>query len=46
MGMFGEPADPASDLAEIALLGMEPTAATAAGWSWYNAVRTLVVGVP
>ena len=44
MGMFGEPADPASELAEIALLGMEPTAATAAGWSWYNAVRTLVVG--
>ena len=23
---------------------MEPTAATAAGWSWYNAVRSLVVG--
>ena len=44
MGMFGEPADPASELAEIALLGMEPTAATAAGWSWYNGVRTLVVG--
>ena len=44
MGMAGEPADRMAELAEIAVLGMEPTAATAAGWSWYNGVRSLVVG--
>ena len=44
MGMAGEPADRMNELAEIALLGMQPTAATATGWSWYNAVRSLVSG--
>ena len=44
MGMAGEPADRMNELAEIALLGMQPTAATATGWSWYNAVRSLISG--
>ena len=42
--MAGEPADRMDELAERAVLGMEPTAATAAGWSWYNGIRSLVVG--
>jgi DNA-binding CsgD family transcriptional regulator len=44
MGMAGEPADRMNELAEIAVLGMEPTAATAAGWSWYNGIRSLIAG--
>jgi len=44
MGLAGEPADRMNELAEIAVLGMEPTAATAAGWSWYNGIRSLIAG--
>jgi DNA-binding CsgD family transcriptional regulator len=44
MGMAGEPADRMNELAEAAILGMEPTAATAAGWSWYNGIRSLIAG--
>lgn len=44
MGMAGEPADRMNDLAESTVLAMVPTAATAAGWSWYNGIRSLVVG--
>ncbi len=44
MGLAGEPADRMNELAEVAVLGMEPTAATAAGWSWYNGIRSLIAG--
>jgi DNA-binding CsgD family transcriptional regulator len=44
MGMAGEPADRMNELAEAALLGMQPTAATTTGWSWYNAIRSLISG--
>jgi DNA-binding CsgD family transcriptional regulator len=43
MGMAGEPAQRLADVAERAVAGAEGSAATAAGWSWYNAVRSLVV---
>lgn len=46
MGMAGEPADRLADVAERAVAGTAgsaATATTAAGWSWYNAVRSLVV---
>jgi DNA-binding CsgD family transcriptional regulator/Flp pilus assembly protein TadD len=44
MGMAGEPIGPMSALSERAVAGVVPSVATAAGWSWYNAVRALVVG--
>jgi DNA-binding CsgD family transcriptional regulator len=43
MGMAGEPAGPMADLAERALDGFDLTVGSAAGWSGYNAVRSLVV---
>jgi DNA-binding CsgD family transcriptional regulator len=43
MSMAGEPAGPTADIAERAVTGVDATATTAAGWSWYNAVRSLVV---
>jgi DNA-binding CsgD family transcriptional regulator len=44
MGMAGDPIDPMAALAEQAVTGIVPSVTTAAGWSWYNAVRALVVG--
>jgi DNA-binding CsgD family transcriptional regulator len=43
MGMAAEPAGPMADLAERALEGFDLTIGSAAGWSGYNAVRSLVV---
>ena len=43
MGMAGEPAGPMAELAERALDGFDLTIGSAAGWSGYNAVRSLVV---
>ncbi|HET6551131.1 MAG TPA: LuxR C-terminal-related transcriptional regulator, partial [Solirubrobacter sp.] len=43
MGMAGEPAGRTADLSERALAGTDPTAATATGWSWHNAIRSLVI---
>jgi DNA-binding CsgD family transcriptional regulator len=43
MGMAGDPAATMAELAERALAGLEPHAATAEGWSWFNACRGLVV---
>jgi DNA-binding CsgD family transcriptional regulator len=43
MGMAGEPVDRTGDLAERAVHGVEASVTTAAGWSWFNAVRALVV---
>jgi DNA-binding CsgD family transcriptional regulator len=44
MGMAGEPIDAMAELAARAVVGLRATATTAAGWSWYNGVRALVVG--
>ena len=44
MGMAGEPVDAMAAVAERAAVGLRATLTTAAGWSWYNAVRSLVVG--
>ncbi len=44
MGMAGEPVDAMADLAVRAAVGLRATVTTAAGWSWYNAVRSLVLG--
>ena len=41
MGMAGEPAGPMADLAERSLDGFDLTIGSAAGWSGYNAVRSL-----
>jgi DNA-binding CsgD family transcriptional regulator len=43
MGMAGEAPDRMADIAERAVAGVDATATTAAGWSWYNATRSLVV---
>ena len=43
MGMAGEPAGPMAEVAERALDGFDLTIGSAAGWSGYNAVRSLVV---
>ncbi len=43
MAMAGEPAGPMADLAERSLDGFDLTIGSAAGWSGYNAVRSLVV---
>ena len=43
MGMAGEPAGPMAELCERALDGFDLTIGSAAGWSGYNAVRSLVV---
>jgi DNA-binding CsgD family transcriptional regulator len=43
MGMAGDPVDLTAGVAERALVGAEASAATAVGWSWFNAVRALVV---
>jgi DNA-binding CsgD family transcriptional regulator len=44
MGMAGEPIDTMAALAVRAAVGLRATVTTAAGWSWYNAVRGLIVG--
>jgi ATP/maltotriose-dependent transcriptional regulator MalT len=44
MGMAGDPIGPMAELAEQAVATVVPSVSTAAGWSWYNAVRALVVG--
>jgi DNA-binding CsgD family transcriptional regulator len=43
MGMAGEPVDRMAEIAAQAVAGMDATATGAEGWSWYNAVRSLVV---
>jgi DNA-binding CsgD family transcriptional regulator len=43
MGMAGEPAGPMAELAERALDGFDLTIGSAAGWSGYNAARSLIV---
>jgi DNA-binding CsgD family transcriptional regulator len=43
MGMAGDPIEAMAPIAERAVVGIEATAMTAEGWSWYNAVRSLVV---
>jgi ATP/maltotriose-dependent transcriptional regulator MalT len=43
MGMAGDAPDRMADIAERAVAGVDATATTAAGWSWYNATRSLVV---
>ena len=43
MGMAGEPVDRMAPIAERAVVGIQATAMTAEGWSWFNAVRSLVV---
>jgi DNA-binding CsgD family transcriptional regulator len=43
MGMAGESPDRMADIAERAVAVADATATTAAGWSWYNATRSLVV---
>ena len=42
IGMAGAPADELAEIAEGALAGVEASSTTAAGWSWYNGVRSLV----
>jgi DNA-binding CsgD family transcriptional regulator len=42
MGMAGDSPDRMADIAERAAAGVDATATTAAGWSWYNAARSLV----
>jgi DNA-binding transcriptional regulator YiaG len=42
--MAGEPLERMVELSELALPGADTMATTAAGWSGYNAVRSLVVG--
>jgi DNA-binding CsgD family transcriptional regulator len=42
MGMAGDSPDRMADIAERAVAGVDATATTAAGWSWYNATRSLV----
>jgi DNA-binding NarL/FixJ family response regulator len=44
MGMAGDPVDTMGEIAARAVVGIEATATAAQGWSWYNAVRALVVG--
>jgi DNA-binding CsgD family transcriptional regulator len=43
LGMAGEPADEVAAIAEPAVVDIDASTTTAAGWSWYNAVRSLVV---
>jgi DNA-binding CsgD family transcriptional regulator len=43
LGMAGEPIDAMAALAARAVVGLRATVTTAAGWSWYNAVKGLVV---
>jgi DNA-binding NarL/FixJ family response regulator len=43
MGMAGDSPDRMADIAERAVAVADATATTAAGWSWYNATRSLVV---
>ncbi len=43
MGMAGEPVGPMADVATRALRRVEMFAGAASGWSWYNAVRGLVI---
>ena len=43
MGMGAEPAGPMAEMSERALVGFDLTVGSAAGWSGYNAVRSLVV---
>jgi DNA-binding NarL/FixJ family response regulator len=43
MGMAGEPAELLADVGRGAVAGVWASAATAAGWSWYNGVRSLVM---
>jgi DNA-binding CsgD family transcriptional regulator len=43
MGMAGDPVDRTVEVAERAVLGVSSSATTAAGWSWYNAARSLVM---
>jgi DNA-binding CsgD family transcriptional regulator len=43
MAMAGDPVDRTVEVAERAVLGVSATATTAAGWSWYNAARSLVL---
>ena len=42
MGMAGDSPGRMADIAERAVAGVDATATTAAGWSWYNATRSLV----
>jgi DNA-binding CsgD family transcriptional regulator len=42
MGMAGDAPDRMADIAERAVAAIDATATTAAGWSWYNAARSLV----
>ena len=42
MAMAGEPVDRTAEVAER-VIDVETSAATAAGWSWFNAIRSLVV---
>jgi DNA-binding NarL/FixJ family response regulator len=43
MGMAGDAPDRMADIAERAVAVSDATATTAAGWSWYNATRSLVI---
>jgi DNA-binding CsgD family transcriptional regulator len=42
LAMAGEPAAEAAKLAERAIAATDTSATTAVGWSWHNAVRTLM----
>jgi DNA-binding CsgD family transcriptional regulator len=43
MGMAGEAAERTAEVSALAVAGAEPSATTAAGWSWFNAARSLVM---
>ncbi|HEY7075367.1 MAG TPA: AAA family ATPase [Solirubrobacteraceae bacterium] len=43
MGMAGEPAERTAEVARRAVVGSDPIGTTAAGWSWYNGARALVM---